>query len=643
MKKMMNYSLRRCMLSLLCLLSTLSVMADQLTVADANGNELIYAYETADGPATFTGIKTYSSDASKAGRIIIADRVKDSNGKNHDVLYIGGNVSNRGKLVSIVFGKNIIATGGPDGTKDDAFYNCSNLESVTLNSKLEILGRYTFQACTNLSTLNLEDATSLKKIMYRCFQRTALRDVTIPASVKELGGDLFGYCESIQSMTFLADSVPDSFLRYHEQLRTINIGAGVKYIGKYAFASNYYFKTLNISNSVSNLVIDEYAFTESDRLPSVSLPKGVKELRKAAFYSCDSLRSFSFADDSSIMEIPNDCFNFCVSLEKLTLPDAVQTVGNTAFGHCYAMTEITFGTGLTTLPNDWYLFTYCEKLKTITLPGANFPFTGNIWFSNDIVFYVHADLVDTYRASDYTKGFHIIALGQPYEFNVITANGGELLGKIEAIGDPNNVLSLTVKGPINGTDIDVLHSLSNLRELNLTNARIVAGGDSYHQWSVASSGIATINSNYGPWNTEDNVVGYAMFYNMPSLERLSLPSGIVKIGDWGVAQNENRNLKLAYVSLPTGVTEIGNAAFWDAGDDESVAEMMVTLGENVKTIGVSAFESCDKLMSITLPEKLDTIFDSAFQTTGLTALTIPASVDSIGNRAFADCSSKFCL
>ena len=174
MKKMMNYSLRRCMFSLLYLLPTLSVMADELTVADANGNELIYTYETADGPATFTGIKTYSSDASKAGRIIIADRVKDSNGKNHDVLYIGGSVSNRSELVSIVFGKNIIATGGPDGSKNDAFYNCSKLESVTLNSKLEILGHFTFQACTKLSTLNLEDATSLKKIMKRCFERTAL-------------------------------------------------------------------------------------------------------------------------------------------------------------------------------------------------------------------------------------------------------------------------------------------------------------------------------------------------------------------------------------------------------------------------------------------------------------------------------------
>ena len=110
-------------------------LADEVKVADSNGNELRYSYE-ADGPATFIGISKYSTDADKAGRIIIADRVTDANGTGHDVLYIGGSLRNRSDLVSVVFGQNIIATGGADGTNSDAFYNCSKLESVTLNSKL---------------------------------------------------------------------------------------------------------------------------------------------------------------------------------------------------------------------------------------------------------------------------------------------------------------------------------------------------------------------------------------------------------------------------------------------------------------------------------------------------------------------------
>ena len=150
-------------------LMPLSTMADEVTVADSNGNVLRYQF-TADGPATFVGVKTYSADADKAGRIIIADQVTDTSGGSHDVLYISGSVGNRSNIVSIVFGQNIIATGGDDGSSGDAFYNCNKLESVTLNSKLQILGRYTFQSCHNLSTINLAEANSLTTILYKAFE-----------------------------------------------------------------------------------------------------------------------------------------------------------------------------------------------------------------------------------------------------------------------------------------------------------------------------------------------------------------------------------------------------------------------------------------------------------------------------------------
>ena len=240
------------LLLLVGILMPFSAMADEVTVADSNGNGLRYTYDSADGPATFIGVKTYSADADKAGRIVIADRVTDANGNGHDVLYIGGSLSNRGSIVSVVFGKNIVAVGGPEGTSDNAFYYCSNLQSVTLNSKLEILGNYTFQYCRNLTSINLSDATSLQTIKKGCFYNTdALRTVSIPASVKTIEG--------------------------------------------YAFYSIDSLRTLNISNDVSGLTIGEYAFSEDDYLDNVSLPAGVTTLEKAAFRSCDHMKSFTFA------------------------------------------------------------------------------------------------------------------------------------------------------------------------------------------------------------------------------------------------------------------------------------------------------------------------------------------------------------
>ena len=190
------------LLVLVGILLPLSALADEVTVADSNGNELRYTYDSADGPATFIGIKTYSADADKAGRIIIADRVTDANGVGHDVLYIGGSLNYRSNIVSVVFGKNIIATGGADGESSYAFESCRKLESVTLNTKLELLGSYTFQGCNKLVTINLSEVTSLKTIKKGCFYNAdALKSITLPASVETLEESAVRNMDSLHTVT----------------------------------------------------------------------------------------------------------------------------------------------------------------------------------------------------------------------------------------------------------------------------------------------------------------------------------------------------------------------------------------------------------------------------------------------------------
>ena len=63
------------------------------------------------------------------------------------------------------------------------------------------------------------------------------------------------------------------------------------------------------------------------------------------------------------------------------------------------------------------------------------------------------------------------------------------------------------------------------------------------------------------------------------------------------------------------------------------------ISSNVKIIGSYAFCSCLKLKSVTLHDKLKTVGEYAFYTTGLVSVDIPASVESIGNYAFSYCKS----
>ena len=92
--------------------------------------------------------------------------------------------------------------------------------------------------------------------------------------------------------------------------------------------------------------------------------------------------------------------------------------------------------------------------------------------------------------------------------------------------------------------------------------------------------------------------------------------------------------KLVSLKIGSGVKTIGKAAFYSSGDDEDIAETIVTMGSNVTSIDNSAFESCKNMKSVTLPQTLTTIGELAFSNSGLTAISIPGAVTTIGSQAF---------
>ena len=95
--------------------------------------------------------------------------------------------------------------------------------------------------------------------------------------------------------------------------------------------------------------------------------------------------------------------------------------------------------------------------------------------------------------------------------------------------------------------------------------------------------------------------------------------------------------KLGRVTIGNGVTSIGANAFQGTGT--AVETQYISMGNNVTTIGANAFQGCSKLTEITLPDVLTAIPECAFGNTGLTSITIPASVESVGKCAFQVCHS----
>ena len=98
----------------------------------------------------------------------------------------------------------------------------------------------------------------------------------------------------------------------------------------------------------------------------------------------------------------------------------------------------------------------------------------------------------------------------------------------------------------------------------------------------------------------------------------------------------NRCSRLESISIPASVTTIGSGAFERCTNLKSVT---FSDGCKIDTIASSTFECCSSLESIMIPETVTVIDNGAFRESGLTGITIPASVTRIGDSAFISCNN----
>ena len=113
------------------------------------------------------------------------------------------------------------------------------------------------------------------------------------------------------------------------------------------------------------------------------------------------------------------------------------------------------------------------------------------------------------------------------------------------------------------------------------------------------------------------------------IARLSLPEGLTSIGD--LAFYDCRALKS--VVLPDSVIRVGDYAF-----AECAGLTILDLGSGVQTVGEAAFSDCYALQALDLPAGLKTIGAKGFyRCESITILTIPGHVSSVGISAFGYC------
>ena len=230
---------------------------------------------------------------------------------------------------------------------------------------------------------------------------------------------------------------------------------------------------------------------------------------------------------------------------------------------------------------------------------------------------------------------------------------GTLPNKI-ASSEMYKITNLKIIGEINGTDWNMIREMAgrnyqesstegNLSVLDLSEARIVEGGDDYYYDNLFNNKVYTSNDEIGEYAfaycrgltsltlpAGITSIGRSAFVGCSGLTSLTLPAGITSIDSYAFYSCSG----LMSLTLPTGITSIGEYAFMGCSGLTSL-----TLPASITSIGEYAFDKCSGLTSLTLPAGITSISNGAFKgCSGLTSLTLPASITSIGDVAFSGCS-----
>jgi len=127
-------------------------------------------------------------------------------------------------------------------------------------------------------------------------------------------------------------------------------------------------------------------------------------------------------------------------------------------------------------------------------------------------------------------------------------------------------------------------------------------------------------------------IGYGAFTNK-ELTSVTIPDGVTEIGDmaFGYTPIDGYDFKgnfLTSVTIPNSVTTIGSYAFYH---NELTS---VVIPNSVTSIGEGAFNS-NQLTSVTIPDNFTFIAAGTFSGNQLTSVVIPNSVTQIHNGAFS--------
>lgn len=167
---------------------------------------------------------------------------------------------------------------------------------------------------------NGKDVTAIAKSGFA--NATALKQVTLPQTVRSIQSFAFSNCSRLESVT---------------------LNEGLGQIDAYAFSGCHSLAQAILPDSVVSL--DEHAYSFCTSLKTVKLSEKMDTLKAYTFYRCDSLKEISIPD--TVMLVEAYALESCEALLELKIGNGIQNFNFNVVKNCYALEKITVSEGNT--------------------------------------------------------------------------------------------------------------------------------------------------------------------------------------------------------------------------------------------------------------------------------------------------------